>query len=51
MNIVRQAIKPEGNIMDFLKNRSALWWIVRILGGIGFAACLLLIIVLITLIG
>lgn len=37
--------------MDYLKDRNALWWIVRILGGIGFAACLLLIIVLITLIG
>lgn len=38
-------------IMDYLKDRSALWWMMRILGGIGFAACLLLIIVLITLIG
>ena len=37
--------------MDYLKHRSALWWMLRVLEGIGFAACLLLIIVLITLIG
>lgn len=37
--------------MYYLKHRNALWWVMRILGGIGFAACLLLIIVLITLIG
>ena len=37
--------------MDYLKDRGALWWMLRVLEGIGFAACLLLIIVLITLLG
>lgn len=40
-----------GTIMDYLKDRSASWWMLRVLEGIGFAACLLLIIVLISLIG
>ena len=37
--------------MYYLKDRSALWWMLRVLEGIGFAACLLLNIVLITLLG
>jgi len=37
--------------MDYLKHRSADWWIMRVLEGLGFAACLLVIILLFTLLG
>ncbi len=37
--------------MDYLKDRGPSWWLLRVFEGIGFAACLLLIIVLFTLIG
>jgi hypothetical protein len=40
-----------GIIMEYLKHRSAAWWVMRGLEGVGFAACLLLIILLFTFLG
>jgi hypothetical protein len=37
--------------MDYLKDRDPFWWIMRVLEGVGFAACIVLIILLISLIG
>lgn len=37
--------------MDYLKDRGALWWMLRVLEGIGFAACLLLLIILFAMAG
>jgi hypothetical protein len=37
--------------MDYLKHRSATWWILAVLQGLGFAACLLLLIILFAMAG
>jgi hypothetical protein len=44
-------LSRKGTVMDYLKHRSADWWIMRVLEGLGFAACLLLIILLFTFLG
>jgi hypothetical protein len=40
-----------GTIMQYLKHRSAAWWILAILQGLGFAAFLLLLIILFAMAG
>lgn len=37
--------------MQYLKHRSAAWWILAVLQGLGFAACLLLLIILFAMAG
>ncbi len=35
--------------MEYLKHRSAMWWVLHVLQAIGFAACILLLVILFAL--